>query len=66
MTTDWRQLAAAMTERLVATGELTDPAWQRAFTEIPRHVFVPDHSLTYAYSRTAERSCSILISLARA
>ncbi len=53
MTTDWRQLAAAMTDKLIATGELIDPVWQRAFTDIPRHVFVPDHSLTDAYSLTA-------------
>ncbi|MGH4009871.1 MAG: methyltransferase domain-containing protein [Pseudonocardiaceae bacterium] len=53
MTTEWRPLAAAMTEKLVATGELIDPAWQRAFTDTPRHVFVPDHSLADAYSQTA-------------
>lgn len=51
--TEWRPLAAAMTEALVAAGDLTDPAWQQAFTDTPRHVFVPDHSLTDAYSMTA-------------
>lgn len=51
--TDWQPLAVAMTEKLLATGELTDPAWQRAFTDTPRHVFVPDHSLPDAYSLTA-------------
>lgn len=42
-----------MTEKLLAMGELTDPAWQRAFTDTPRHVFVPDHDLADAYSPTA-------------
>ncbi len=51
--TDWQPLATAMTEKLLATGELTDPAWQRAFTDTPRHVFVPDHGLADAYSVTA-------------
>jgi protein-L-isoaspartate(D-aspartate) O-methyltransferase len=50
---NWRPLATAMTEKLVATGELTDPAWQRAFLDTPRHVFVPDHSLADAYSQDA-------------
>ncbi|MGH3622784.1 MAG: methyltransferase domain-containing protein [Sciscionella sp.] len=49
--TDWQPLAAAMTERLVSKGELTAPEWQRAFTETPRHAFVPDHSLADAYSK---------------
>ena len=53
MTTDWQPLAAMMTETLTITGELTDAAWQRAFTETPRHVFVPDHDPTDAYSLTA-------------
>jgi protein-L-isoaspartate(D-aspartate) O-methyltransferase len=51
--TDWEQLAAAMTQNLIFRGELTDPAWQRAFLETPRHVFVRDHSLDDAYSLTA-------------
>jgi protein-L-isoaspartate(D-aspartate) O-methyltransferase len=51
--TDWQPLATAMAERLVATGELTDPAWQRAFLHTPRHIFVPDHSLADAYSQDA-------------
>lgn len=46
----WRTLATLMTENLLASGELTDPAWQRAFHDIPRHSFVPDHSLEDAYS----------------
>lgn len=51
--TDWQPLAASMTEHLVATGKLTDPAWQRAFTETPRHLFVPDHNLADTYSPTS-------------
>lgn len=51
--TGWRPLATAMTGELVAAGDLTDPAWRLAFTETPRHVFVPDHSQTDAYSLTA-------------
>lgn len=51
--TDWQPFATAMTEKLLAMGELTDPAWQRAFTDTPRHVFVPDHDLADAYSPTA-------------
>ncbi|HET9256534.1 MAG TPA: hypothetical protein VFO16_15240 [Pseudonocardiaceae bacterium] len=51
--TRWQPLAAAMTERLTAAGNLTDPAWQRAFTGTPRHLFVPDHDLTDAYSSTS-------------
>lgn len=51
--TGWRPLAAAMTDNLVTAGDLTDPAWRLALTETPRHVFVPDHSLTDAYSMTA-------------
>jgi len=51
--TDWQPLATAMTERLVATGKLADPAWRRAFTETPRHLFVPGHNPADAYSATA-------------
>ncbi|HSL08469.1 MAG TPA: methyltransferase domain-containing protein [Pseudonocardiaceae bacterium] len=51
--TDWQPLATAMAKKLIATGELTNPAWQQAFSEIPRHIFVPDHSLTDAYSLRA-------------
>ncbi|MGH3823681.1 MAG: methyltransferase domain-containing protein [Pseudonocardiaceae bacterium] len=51
--TDWQPLAISMTEKLVATGKLSDPAWQRAFIEIPRHLFVPDYNLVEAYSPTS-------------
>ncbi len=50
---DWTALAAAMTERLVAEGDLTDPNWHRAFLETPRHIFVPGHDQTEAYAPTA-------------
>ncbi|MFC4035401.1 methyltransferase domain-containing protein [Streptomyces polygonati] len=33
-------LRARMVRRIVARGELTDPAWRAAFAEVPRHVFV--------------------------
>ncbi|MEE1781637.1 methyltransferase domain-containing protein [Streptomyces sp. SP17BM10] len=34
-------LRAAMVDALTADGSLTDPAWQRAFRDVPRHLFVP-------------------------
>lgn len=49
--TSWRALAAAMSQELVSQGTLTDPAWCHAFTETPRHVFVPDWSREDAYSQ---------------
>lgn len=52
--TNWKPLATAMTGKLTTAGNLTDPVWQRAFTEIPRHVFVPDHSPADAYSLNAQ------------
>lgn len=51
--TDWRSLAATMSAGLTTTGELSDPAWQRAFTQTPRHMFVPDCGLDDAYRQTA-------------
>lgn len=50
---DWRPMAAAMTEQLMAKGELTVPAWRQAFQGTPRHLFVPDHSRTDAYAQDA-------------
>lgn len=35
------ELRAEFTTMLVKAGELPDPAWQAAFAEVPRHVFVP-------------------------
>ncbi len=38
---DWQPLAGALAATLEADGGLREPAWRRAFTEIPRHLFVP-------------------------
>ncbi|MGH3938985.1 MAG: methyltransferase domain-containing protein [Pseudonocardiaceae bacterium] len=40
-TLEWEPLAAALAATLVASGELRDPVWRRAFEEVPRHLFVP-------------------------
>lgn len=42
-----------MTEHLISEGDLADPKWRRAFTETPRHIFVPDYSVASAYSPMA-------------
>lgn len=43
----YRAAAAAlrtrMVRRIVAGGGLTDPAWRAAFSEVPRHLFVPEY-----------------------
>lgn len=31
----------ALVREVEADGELTDPAWRAAFTDVPRHLFVP-------------------------
>jgi protein-L-isoaspartate(D-aspartate) O-methyltransferase len=38
---DWRRRAAELAGKLAAEGALPDPAWRRAFEQVPRHVFVP-------------------------
>ncbi len=38
---DWESRAAALADRLVASGALTDPDWRDAFAAVPRHAFVP-------------------------
>jgi methyltransferase of ATP-grasp peptide maturase system len=38
---DWQPLAGALAATLEAAGALNEPAWQRAFAETPRHLFVP-------------------------
>jgi protein-L-isoaspartate(D-aspartate) O-methyltransferase len=38
-------LRARMVRRIVARGELTDPAWRAAFAEVPRHLFVVDETV---------------------
>ncbi|MFI1884883.1 methyltransferase domain-containing protein [Streptomyces jumonjinensis] len=54
MTIDLTDQAAearrALAQALTDTGDLTDPAWRRAFEEVPRHVFVP-----YFYAPDGER-----------
>jgi len=51
VTGEWRALAAALADQLVASGDLTDPAWREAFAAVPRHAFVPGHPLDVAYSQ---------------
>ena len=38
-------LRARMVRRIVAGGGLADPAWRRAFAEVPRHLFVLGYGL---------------------
>jgi protein-L-isoaspartate O-methyltransferase len=38
---DWQPLANALAATLEADGALHEPAWRRAFTAIPRHLFAP-------------------------
>jgi hypothetical protein len=40
-TLEWQPLAGTLAAALVASGELRDPGWRRAFAEVPRHLFVP-------------------------
>ncbi|WP_274558529.1 methyltransferase domain-containing protein [Streptomyces spiramyceticus] len=37
----YAEARAALVQELVAAGVLEDPAWRAAFTEVPRHLFVP-------------------------
>ncbi len=39
---DWRIHAAALADRLIEQGTITDPAWGEAVATVPRHVFVPE------------------------
>ncbi|MGH3874599.1 MAG: methyltransferase domain-containing protein [Pseudonocardiaceae bacterium] len=41
MTPAWSTLADALAATLEVDGKLLEPAWRRAFAEIPRHLFVP-------------------------
>ncbi|MFE2294580.1 methyltransferase domain-containing protein [Streptomyces sp. NPDC059452] len=54
MTTNLVEAAAArraeLVQALIDSGDLTDPAWQAAFEQVPRHVFVP-----YFYDHTGRR-----------
>lgn len=37
----WQDLLGDLADELADAGALTDPAWRKAFTKVPRHVFVP-------------------------
>jgi protein-L-isoaspartate(D-aspartate) O-methyltransferase len=50
---DWHDAARQLANRLSASGELNDPAWRTAFTDTPRHMFVPGFSLDEAYADQA-------------
>ena len=41
MTDNWRQRAQALVTRLIADGDLHNPAWRDALLTVPRHEFVP-------------------------
>lgn len=47
--TGWEARAAALAERLVADGDLRDPAWVAAVAATPRHLLVPE-----AYEQRAD------------
>jgi len=52
---EWRPLAARLAAALVASGELRDPGWRRAFAEVPRHLFVPRFlDLDYSGERSVD------------
>ncbi|MGH4022009.1 MAG: methyltransferase domain-containing protein [Pseudonocardiaceae bacterium] len=38
---DWQRRSRALAARLDATAATTDPGWLTAFTDIPRHMFLP-------------------------
>jgi protein-L-isoaspartate(D-aspartate) O-methyltransferase len=52
MTTPWREKASALADRLAGNGELSN-GWRAAFEQVPRHVFLPQHSLEVAYTDDA-------------
>lgn len=47
------RLRAEMVARLKANGALTDPAVERAMLIVPRHRFIPGHTLAEAYENVA-------------
>lgn len=51
--TGWKTRAAALVDQLAAAGELVDPAWQATMRDVPRHLFLPGHSLADAYADEA-------------
>ncbi|WP_129677199.1 methyltransferase domain-containing protein [Candidatus Chloroploca sp. Khr17] len=48
-----RQLHAQLVEQLMGDGLLDDPELARAFQIVPRHLFLPDHTLEQIYSDQA-------------
>ncbi|BCJ64792.1 methyltransferase domain-containing protein [Polymorphospora rubra] len=50
---DWQHAAQTLAAHLADSGELSDPAWRRAFEQVPRHVFVPDAPLDQVYADQA-------------
>jgi protein-L-isoaspartate(D-aspartate) O-methyltransferase len=42
-----------MTDELVSKGSIRDEAWRKVFPTVPRHLFVPGHSLSEAYGMDA-------------
>jgi hypothetical protein len=55
--TDAQVLRQRMVEGLAQRGEL-DERWRAAFTEVPRHVFVPE--LVWRQDRDAEGDCDLV------
>ncbi len=47
------ELRRALVEALKRKGDLSDPALEAAFLAVPRHFFLPDVSLDYAYADEA-------------
>ena len=55
------QLARALADSLLASGDITDPRWHAIFTRVPRHAFVPHFART---DQTAEGTRYTLVSSA--
>lgn len=49
---DWRPLAEALAAGLIDDGAL-DPAWRKAFEQVPRHRFLPGQPIAAAYVNDA-------------
>jgi protein-L-isoaspartate O-methyltransferase len=48
--TDWKSRAAALADKLVADGVITEPVWRDAFATTPRHLFVPQFWALNSYN----------------
>jgi protein-L-isoaspartate(D-aspartate) O-methyltransferase len=53
---DWRSMADAMVDRLIADGHVTDERVESAFRAVPRHRFMPDAPLEEAYGGDVVRT----------